>query len=175
MLQRKGAEYRAIVTHLEMCAPPNIAPRWPHQNLTLQEAERPDIQLYRHIYDQIGRPYHWVNRRYISDYMLKQILHHPKNHVFYLYENDQIIGFTEVNARRFPLIELVFVGLKESAIGKGYGKGLLHHTLDFIWSQTPERVIIQTNTLDNPAALNLYQKSGFTPFDREEVTIIDRG
>ena len=145
----------------------NVFPPWLRMS--------PDLDTYRRIYNQVGRRHHWVNRRYMPDYSLQRLLHDPQNRVFYLRRDSEIIGFTEVNMRQHPEIELVFVGLVEGALGRGLGKKLLHHTLDIIWSDQPEKVIIQTNTLDHPNALRLYQEAGFIPVGQEDVTIIDRG
>lgn len=163
------------VTHLVMVDPPTLELGWGDTNITFTEDKKPDLETYRLVYNAVGRRHHWVNRRYMPDYSLQRLLHHPDNRVFYLRRNTDIIGFTEVNTRQHPEIELVFVGLVEEMLGLGLGKKLLHHTLDIIWAEQPEKVNIQTNTLDHPNALRLYQKVGFKPVSQEDVTIIDRG
>ncbi len=174
-IAKKQIKFTTTVTHLEMWQRPQLDLNWGDAPLSLTEEVSPDLKTYQTLYDDIGRSYHWVHRRYMSDSALEHILNHPDNHVFYLRHGLEIIGFTEVNARKFPEIEIVFVGLKQQAISQGIGKKLLHHTLEHIWTRNPARVIIQTNTLDHPRALLLYQKIGFTPFKQAKVTIIDRG
>jgi hypothetical protein len=50
---------------------------------------------------------------------------------------------------------------------------MLQRAISYIYSRAPSRIIIQTCTLDHPAALPLYQRYGFTPTVRKQVTIID--
>jgi len=171
----RSTRLKTVVTHLAMTERPQLQLGWEDPRITLTEDEAPDLLTYRGIYNDVGRCHHWVNRRYMPDYSLQRLLHDPLNRVFYLRRGVDIIGFTEINMRQAPEIELVFVGLIEAAQGMGLGKKLLHHTLDIIWAQHPQKVIIQTNTLDHPNALRLYQQTGFRPVSREEVTIIDRG
>ena len=47
------------------------------------------------------------------------------------------------------------------------GKWLLAEAIRAAWAKLPKRVIVQTCTLDGPAALPLYQKMGFTPYAQE--------
>jgi hypothetical protein len=50
---------------------------------------------------------------------------------------------------------------------------MLERVIDYIYTRAPSRIIIQTCTLDHPSALPLYQRRGFTPVGRKQVTIID--
>ena len=59
------------------------------------------------------------------------------------------------------MVELVFFGMMEHAIGRGFGRWFLGAAIEAAWAYHPERVIVQTCTLDHPSALALYQKMGF--------------
>ena len=50
---------------------------------------------------------------------------------------------------------------------------MLQRVIDYVYTRAPSRIIIQTCTLDHPSALPLYQRYGFTPVGRKQVTIID--
>ena len=169
------AKYKTTVTHLEMVPPflpaaPDAC--WPDGISFTRET---DISLaaYRALYDDVGRQWHWVNRRLLTDRQLSAIIHHPATEIFTLKRRDRAIGFVELNFKLFPQVEIVFVGLVKDAIGKGLGSQMLQQAISYIYSRAPSRIIIQTCTLDHPSALPLYQSYGFTPVGRKQVTIID--
>jgi len=169
------AKYKTTVTHLEMVPPflpaaPDAC--WPDGISFTRET---DISLaaYRALYDDVGRQWHWVNRRLLTDRQLSAIIHHPATEIFTLKRRDRAIGFVELNFKLFPQVEIVFVGLVNDAIGKGLGSQMLQQAISYIYSRAPSRIIIQTCTLDHPSALPLYQSFGFTPVGRKQVTIID--
>ncbi len=166
---------QTIVTHLAMDAPLAVADSeivWPDGVSFAHEANIA-LQDYRALYDKVGRKWHWVNRRHLSDKRLAALIHHPATEIFVLVENGESIGFVELNGRLFPQIEIVFVGLVESAIGRGFGPKMMQASLQHIKQRQAKRVIIQTCTLDHPAALKLYQKLGFAAYNRKQVEIVD--
>lgn len=172
-----SSAFNTIITYLDMRVPPTLKLRWPagEQDLELSIVTRPELSTYRDIYNHVGRPHHWVNRRYLSDQDLMNFIHHDAVHILFLKRKGNIIGFSEVNTKKLPQIELAFLGLIPEEKHKGLGSALLHHTLDFIWQHTPKRVIIETNTLDDPQALKLYQKVGFLPYKRNHIVLYDKG
>lgn len=169
--------YPTTVTHLAMEAP--FRPHGLAQTLPegYRFARQPTMPLadYRALYNAVGKPWRWVNRRHLSDRQLAALIHHPDTEVFVLSHHQQAVGFVELNFRKFPEVEIVFVGLIETEIGKGLGPTMLGLSLHHVMQREARRIIIQTCTLDHPAALHLYQKAGFAPCGRKQVTIIDRG
>ena len=161
----------ADVTMLEMLAPPALNLTWPANGLSFIDITEPEIDQYRALYHAVGDAHFWVNRKRLTDGQLRALLYHPENYVTQLWKGDKCIGFTEYHARHFPQMEIVFVGLVASETGKGLGRAMLSHTLHKIWHRNPSRVIIETNTLDHPSALPLYQKIGFRPYGRKKVSI----
>ena len=169
------AKYKTTVTHLEMMPPflpatPDAG--WPDGISFTREMDI-SVAAYRALYDQVGRQWHWVNRRMLTDRQLSAIIHHPATEIFTLKNRDRAIGFVELNFKLFPQVEIVFVGLIEDAIGRGLGSRMLERLIDYIYTRAPSRIIIQTCTLDHPSALPPYQRRGFTPVGRKQVTIID--
>ena len=80
-------------------------------------------------------------------------------------------GFFEVDHRRAGEVELKYFGLAPEFRGRGIGKWLLNEAVVFCWSWAPTRVIVETCTLDSPAALPLYQRMGFAPYDRQHKVV----
>lgn len=165
---------QTIVTHLAMEPPFRQigAVAWPN-DVHFAKVEAMPVDTYRALYDAVGRKWHWVNRRNLSDTQLTGLIHHRATEIYVLSRHGKSIGFVELNFRLFPQIEIVFVGLIEEEIGKGLGTLMVRQALALILSRAPHRIIIQTCTLDHPSALQLYQKYGFFAVNRKQVEIID--
>ena len=88
-----------------------------------------------------------------------------------LYVGGQPAGYFELVPREENSIEIEYFGLIPEFQGKGLGKWLLAETIRAAWAKLPKRVIVETCTLDGPAALPLYQKMGFAPYEREQKVV----
>ncbi len=66
-----------------------------------------------------------------------------------------------------------FLGLVPELAGKGHGKWLFAQTLALAWRPGVSRVIVNTCTLDHPAALPSYLKAGFRAYKRAHETFPD--
>lgn len=167
-----GKTHKAIVTHLEMKAQPRLAPApRPLGKYALLRAEKPPLHFYRYLYDTVGRPYVWVSRRNISDDALAEIIHHDEVEIYVLYVNGAPVGYFELDFRDLPQAELSFLGVVPEYIEQGLGRFLLGEAISLAWLKNPERLIVQTCTLDHPAALTLYQRMGFSPYGQSEVEV----
>ena len=164
------AMLQTTVTFLEMTAEPMLQVPPPSRlKLMLMRAEKPSPGFYRYLYDAVGHSLHWVDRKRLSDAELAAIIQDGKVEVWVSYANGQPVGFFEADARQAPgYVELQYLGLLPEVQGLGLGKWLLAEAIRACWAGKPERVIVQTCTLDGPAALPLYQRMGFTPYAREE-------
>ena len=75
-------------------------------------------------------------------------------------------GLLELDRREAPDVELAFFGLTSALVGQGAGRWLMARALDLAWRHRPRRFWVHTCTLDHPAALGFYRRSGFTPVER---------
>ena len=123
----------------------------------------------------MGEPHRWISRRYMDDDDLTEIIHDDRVAIYVLYKEGWPAGFAEVDWRRAPLCDFKFFGLVLEAQGSGLGRWFLRQVLDLIWASEPDRVIIETCTMDSPAALRLYQRAGFTVYDQGTGVIEWRG
>ncbi|HUR43628.1 MAG TPA: GNAT family N-acetyltransferase [Aestuariivirga sp.] len=163
---------KTTVTFLEMRAEPRLnVPTPANRKLMLMRAETPAIAFYRFLYDAVGRGYHWVDRKQLNDEALAAIIADPRMEIWVLYAAGQPAGYFEVNAIETPVVELGYFGLMPEFHGRGLGKWFLAEAIRACWARKPEKVIVETCTLDGPAALPLYQKLGFVPYDRKEKTV----
>ncbi len=164
------------ITSLEMRARPNRAVARPpllKRPVMLLKAEQPTISFYRYLYNTIGRDWYWYERRQMDDETLATLIHDDKVAVYVLYIGGVPAGYVEIDSRRYPSIEIAYLGLMPEFVGCGLGRYLVDWAVDNAWSAHPERVWIHTCNLDHPAALPLYQKAGFTPFSQGKVAIPD--
>ncbi|HEY4345540.1 MAG TPA: GNAT family N-acetyltransferase [Parvibaculum sp.] len=165
-----GKVHKTIVTHLDMRAEPRLAPApKPDGKFALIRADKPPIHFYRYLYDTIGAPYAWVSRKKLSDADLTAIIHDDEVEIYVLWLNGAPAGFTEIDFRQMPDADLCFLGVMPEHIGTGLGRYLLCEAIRLAWSRGPERLTVQTCTLDHPNALRLYQRHGFSPYAQSEA------
>jgi GNAT superfamily N-acetyltransferase len=157
------------VTFLEMKAEPLLQAAAPSRTkLMLMRAETPSVRFYRYLYDAVGRDYYWIDRKRLSDAALAKVIHSENVEVWVAYAAGEPAGYFEIEARASDdETELMYLGLMPEFQGLGLGKWLLAEAIRACWARKPRRVIVQTCTLDGPAALPLYQKFGFLPYARE--------
>ncbi len=161
-----------VVTFLEMKARPTTLSSSPFdESVRLVREENPSVAFYRYLYDAVGRDYLWVNRKWWSDEKLSKTIHDDAVEIHCLYSDAQIAGFSEIDFRLMPDVEITFFGLMPDHIGKGLSKPFLQAVLQRAWRKSTKRVHLQTCTCDHPAALPLYQKSGFTAYGRTTETL----
>jgi len=159
------------VTYLEMRTRPRRHQHNLHRTVALLRAERPPIHFYRYLYETVGAPWLWYERRQLDDEALAAIVHDENVEVFVLYADGSPAGFAELDCRQMPDVELTYCGLVPDFIGEGLGLYLIDHAVELAWQHEPERVWVHTCTLDHPRALLVYQRAGFVPY-REETKVI---
>lgn len=165
------SDERVIVTYLEMTERPELPRIEPvGRKLALLRADRPTVSFYRYLYDAVGRDWWWTDRKILSDADLEAIIHDPAVDVMVLYVDGSPAGFFELDRRAMPMIELAYFGIAGPFVGQRLGPFLLAEAVEQAWSHGPERLTVNTCTLDHPRALGLYQRFGFRPYDRREVT-----
>ena len=166
-----------LITYLEQTERP-APPRAPHPRgkLAILRAEDAPVHFYRYVHEKVGDPYKWVSRKIMDDKAVGKIIHDPNVYVYILYVDGVPAGLAEIDARDRKIAEIKFFGLIPDYIGRGLARYFLAHAIDLAWSLRPERVRLETCTLDHPAALPLYQKLGFTVFDQRkgQVELPDR-
>jgi GNAT superfamily N-acetyltransferase len=162
-----------VVTHLEMRDKPRPAPI-PPAPLRLVPWKTPDLAAYRTLFRRVGEPWLWFSRLVMRDADLRAILHDPAVEVYAVTDpRGTEVGLLELDFRSLPNCELSFFGLVPELNGKGLGRWLMAQAKSLAWRKGVERFWVHTCTLDSPAALDFYQKSGFTPYGREIETFAD--
>ncbi|MCG6859227.1 MAG: GNAT family N-acetyltransferase [Salaquimonas sp.] len=163
----------AQITYLEMKARPSLHFPMPSRpQLALMRTASMPIAYYRYLYGEVGRAHHWFLRRDLDDDALSAIVHAETTQIDVLYADGCPAGFFELDFSPLPeTVELSYFGLTPDYIGLGLSKWFLSCAIESAWDKGPERITVHTNTLDHPAALQLYQRLGFEPVGTGEETV----
>lgn len=158
----------AVVTHLEMTTPPppRIVPPLA-ATLTLRRLGADDLAAYRALFRAVGEAWLWFSRLRLDDAQLTAILGDPAVEAYAVHDGGSAVGMLELDFRTPRECELAFFGLVDSHTGRGVGQWLMHEALTRAWRDDIARVHVHTCTLDHPAAVAFYVRSGFTPYKRE--------
>ena len=173
-MARKAKRFlTARITHLEM--PEHVAMPAPTPmglKLAIMRSAHMPLHFYRYLYEQVGRPHHWTLRRNMSDEALAAEIHAETTVINVLYADGSPAGFVELDMKHLPVVsEIVYFGLVPEFQGRGLGRFFLAEAISAAWAENPAKVSINTNTLDSPRALQLYQKMGFQPVGWSEEQI----
>jgi GNAT superfamily N-acetyltransferase len=157
------------ITHLEM-----VRADW------IRRGERPDIDVriehvavptaafYRDLYDRVGRPWLWYERRLLSDAVLQMLLDQPHHELHVARHDGDLVGYFELDGD-----ELAFFGLTLGYVGRRIGPWLLDRAIERAFARGVTRLDLNTNTLDHPRALDTYRKAGFRPVRSENKELRD--
>jgi GNAT superfamily N-acetyltransferase len=153
------------VTELEMRSVPAHRQQVPTgPRIALMRASGMTPNFYRFLYSEVGKPHHWFVRRDLDDAALLAEITPEKAELFVLYVDGCPAGFVELALGGKPeTVEIQYFGLMPDYQGRGLGRFFLSEAVFAAWAHMPEKIIIETNTLDSPRAVIMYQRMGFTP------------
>ena len=163
-----------VITYLEMLARPagRRAPA-PLDKLALMRAEACTVSFYRYLYDTVGAPWLWFERRLLDDAALAAQIGKPTIEIFVLYVRGGPAGFFELDTAAPRETKLCYFGLVPDFIGRRLGPYLLQAAIDRAWSRPIDRFWLHTSTFDHPKALRVYQQAGFVVYARRAVSFDD--
>ncbi len=170
---RAGERVDYVVTWLEMTE----RPAFPRPSLpagpvsALVAADAPPAWYFLSLYDAVGAAYEWTDQHRRDPKDLDRFLKHPDVVLYTLLRAGWPHGFFLLDGRSEGVCDLSYFGLVPEAQGRGLGRYLLQTALHVAWDRPGvERVTVNTNSLDHPRALPLYQKAGFVPVRRTEAS-----
>lgn len=166
-------EVPVTVTRLEMTAPSSIAvPPPANVRLAIMLAEAMPVHFYRYLYEVIGKPHHWMLRRMQSDEKVASVLQAETTRILLLYVDGCPAGFAEMRLNLPENVDLLYFGLVPDYQGRGLAKFFFAEALAAAWAHNPHKIRLETNTLDSPRALQLYQRMGFSPVSTAQDSIV---
>ena len=166
---RRDGRLPVRITYLEL-APEDWTRRGQRPDLdpALTRIVDPTVALYRELYDRVGRPWLWYERRLLSDDALSSLLSTPGHELHIARHGGDLVGYFELQDD-----EIVFFGLTLGYIGKRIGPWLLDRAIERTLERGARRVVLNTNTIDHPGALGNYRKAGFRAVRSEDKELQD--
>jgi ribosomal protein S18 acetylase RimI-like enzyme len=163
-----------VITYLEMHQRPSL-PRVhpPPGKLALIQAEGCTASFYRYLYETVGTPWLWYERRLLDDATLGAQVRKSTTEIFVLYVGGVPAGYFELDAAAEHETELCYFGLVPEFIGRGFGPFLLQAAIDRAWSRPITRLWLHTRNYDHPKALGHYQRAGFVVYARQKLRFED--
>jgi GNAT superfamily N-acetyltransferase len=169
-MPRAGDEIEVTITHLAMEARPRYPrPHVPHGPASvLIGAEQPPVWYFLALYTTVGAEYEWTDQHQLPRDALEGFLHHPSVALYSFMRAGWPHGFFVLDGREPGRCDLSYFGLVPEAIGQGLGTFLIQTAVHMAWDRPGTQLVtVNTNSLDHPRALPLYQKAGFAPVRRE--------
>jgi GNAT superfamily N-acetyltransferase len=149
-------------TYLEMTHPAELRaddPR-PGPEVRLEPVRECPWHLYRYLYVEVGRDYHWRDRLSWTEEQFRAHLAGPSV-IWLLTVAGAPAGYFELRGQEDRSVEIAYFGIMPEFQGRGLGKFLLCRAIEEAWATGPSRVWLHTCTLDHPRALPNYLKRGF--------------
>ena len=135
---------------------------------------KPDFQLNKFFYKQVGKKHRWIDRLSWSDGKWMNYISNKNLETYIISESDELVGFFELLYNpELKETEISYFGLLEEYIGKGIGGYALSVAIKKSFEKNIRRVWLHTCTLDHPNALKNYIARGMTVFKKENINILD--
>jgi ribosomal protein S18 acetylase RimI-like enzyme len=166
---RPDGKLAVTITYLELSPadwtrrglPPSIA-------ISITPLAQPTAAAYLDLYDRVGRPWLWYERRLYAPDELAALLNRPGHEVHVARHGADLVGYFELYDN-----EIVFFGLTTAFIGRRIGPWLLDRAIERGFARGAARLVLNTNTVDHPRALDTYRKAGFRVVGSESRELQD--
>jgi GNAT superfamily N-acetyltransferase len=157
------------IYYLEMNSINELNPKHESKGLTIREVEIKNFRLNRFLYQYVGEPWQWTDKLSHTDESWKAYAESPMVSTFVAYYRGAIAGYFELQNTASGDVEIMYFGLAEDFISKGFGGYLLTCAIKSAWSLPDvKRVWLHTCSLDHLSALQNYKARGFKIY-KEEV------
>ena len=144
------------------------------KNRYLVKKIKPDFQLNKFFYKQVGKNHRWIDRLSWSDEKWVNYISNQNLETYVISEKNDLAGFFELLYNpELKETEISYFGLLEEYIGKGIGGYALSIAIKKSFEKQIKRVWLHTCTLDHPNALKNYIARGMTVFKKEKINILD--
>jgi GNAT superfamily N-acetyltransferase len=162
LIEVPSGEVGAVVTYLEMTE--RLRPKpLPDSPLRLEQWRQSDPVRYRSLFERVGGRWLWFSRLQMDDATLAAAI----GEVHAVVDRRDIeVGFIELDFSRPGECLIRFLGLVPELAGLGHGKWLFEQLMAVAWRRGVERLLVNTCTLDHPAALPAYLRAGFRAYKR---------
>ena len=143
----------------------------PEDNYSVEKT-KPDFQLNKFFYKQIGKKYRWTDRLVWSNLQWSNYVSNKNLETFVIKNDKKLVGYFElIHHPEKNEIELAYFGLFEDYFGKGVGGYALTTAIVKSFEKKIKRMWVHTCTLDHPNAIKNYLASGMKIFKEENLNI----
>lgn len=154
-------------TYLEMRSPDALRPATKHvEGFRVERVSEPCPELNRFFYTAVGGDWYWIDKLRWDYARWAAYVSRPEFQTWIAYLAGNPTGYFEL-LREGDDVEIAYFGLLPQFTGRGLGGVMLTAAIEQAWALKPARVIVDTCTLDGPAALQNYLARGFTAYDAE--------
>lgn len=151
-----------VRTHLELTGREAFRPSpSPDPRARVDKAVACPPSLFRWLYAEVGRAYHWLDRQSWTDEDARQRLDDEAVSLHLLSVAGVPAGYFELERHGDGSVEIAYFGLLPEFHGRGLGKYLLSEAVEAAFALGARRVRLHTCSLDGPAALPNYLARGF--------------
>jgi len=139
----------------------------PGPGVSVGRVEDPPPDLWRFLYTEVGRDYHWIDRLSWTDDEIRAYLADSGLELWLLKEGEETAGYFELRTHADEAVEIAYFGLLPRFVGRGLGKFLLTRAVERAWERGATRVWLHTSSLDHSSALPNYLARGFSIWKQE--------
>jgi GNAT superfamily N-acetyltransferase len=143
----------------------------PDPGAVVERVDNAPPSLWRRLYTEVGRQYHWVDRLTWTDEEVTAYLADPALELWILRVDGELAGYVELRRQPDEAVEIAYFGLLPSFVGRGLGKFLLTRAVERAWARGAARVWLHTSSLDHASALPNYLARGFSIWKQETYDV----
>jgi ribosomal protein S18 acetylase RimI-like enzyme len=143
----------------------------PSPGTAVERMEQCPPPLWRYLYTEVGREYHWVDRLGWTDEDITRYLADPSLELWVLRVNGEAAGYFELRRHDDGAVEIAYFGLLPAVTGRGFGRFMLTKAVERAWALGASRVWLHTSSLDHSAALSNYLARGFSVWKQETYDV----
>ena len=143
----------------------------PAGDVAIAPMENCPPSVWRGLYTEVGREYHWVDRLAWTDDEIVRYLGDPALELWVLRVKGEIAGYFELRRDPEGAVEIAYFGLLPGFTGQGLGKFMLTAAAERAWARGATRVWLHTSSLDHSSALSNYLARGFSIWKQETYDV----
>ena len=169
--QPKMQPFEVVITHLEL-TPGDFRPkRSDRTDVAFSHVNPPMPELNRFFYMTVGAQWFWLDRRsWTLAQWTEKVANKDRIETWIMSAAGVPAGYVEIEQKGGGVVEIDYMGLLHSFIGRGLGAHLLTSAIERALGMGAARVLLNTCNLDHPKARANYEARGFKAV-RTEVKI----
>jgi ribosomal protein S18 acetylase RimI-like enzyme len=143
----------------------------PSPDIVVDRVDACPPALWRRLYADVGRDYHWVDRLGWTDDDITRYLADPALELWVVRAKGETAGYFELRRHDDGAVEIAYFGLLPAFTGQGIGKFMLTKAVERAWALGASRVWLHTSSLDHTSALSNYLARGFSIWKQETYEV----